>query len=150
MQWKAARTSMHGTQSVITEVSDIKQIVSSLLSASSQVLSDVLLLLTTLSIHLLSHLLSFSLIFFFYTFSLHTGNVEKDNRHHRVSRAKTPQSLSHPTHTHHPTQSVIAARNNAAVSASAFKVDQKVLVCTEQNVLWDARVVELRAGMSHY
>ena len=70
---------------------------------------------------------------------------EKENKFIRGSRGRISNTTTLP-----PTlpllEDEIITRNNIAVHNSIYKVGQKVLVNSGKNLLWDARVVELRAG----
>ena len=70
---------------------------------------------------------------------------DKDNRQSRVSRARMTTTATLP-HSLPLMEDEIVLKNNIALNNSPFKVGQKVLVDSGKNLLWDARVVELRAG----
>ena len=71
--------------------------------------------------------------------------IDKENRQSRVSRARITSTATLP-HSLPLMEDEIVLKNNIALNNSPFKVGQKVLVDSGKNLLWDARVVELRAG----
>ena len=75
----------------------------------------------------------------------------RESRENRDPRARSSpsllNSLSHSSPlTHNASQDRIVRTNGTALLKAPFKVGQKVLVDGGKSLLWDARVVELRAG----
>ena len=73
------------------------------------------------------------------------SSKDRDNRQSRVSRARITTTASLPLSLPLMEDETVL-KNNIAINNSPFKVGQKVLVDSGKNILWDARVVELRAG----